>query len=499
MKHGILISRIILPAVIWVMFSVLAFGACETITTDSHSFTVKLQINKPYCILNFMETLRTRGYWGPTLYEHYKKSKYNENEQLSGLVKQYSNVKTAYSYQLDGYPKYRFAATNKATSDLFFTLSARTNSLKELEQMTVGIIPLVDHQRLFDVLKAVEPIYDELVWKPYYDMAKIKLKDLKQYADKVSLSSMPRPVAHFLNSSWPTDIPLIVTFSIVPGEKIRIVPPPLGNVIRAGLLTESEDYSWYVALIMHEFTHRAFAEQPLEKHKQVDKWLTDSKSPHRGMVNLMFDEVLAGAVGHKVREDLLGHAHDFTYGQGTVKAMDEAVYPLVVSYLEKDRSVDKVFVDECLAIYDRTFPNTLYEYPSLFQVYYLLTDLEGDQARSLPRMIRKNIVGPMMYELGSGIVDENIDALMAYEFTKVIVITKDHKKNVEYLKSRINILDNYDSLDSYTNWVLSCHDGQRNPYIIVNIQSADLFEEVTKMLKEKAVIDPKKAILWMEQ
>jgi hypothetical protein len=476
-----------------------AFGDSETIIGDTHTFTVKLQINKPYCMLNFMETLRTRGYWGPTLYGHYKKSKYSENEKLSELVKQYANVKTAYRYHFDGYPKYRFLAKDRATSDLLFTLSARTDSLEELKQMTVGIIPLVDHQRLFNILEAVEPIYDELVWDPYYGKAQAKLKALKEYAEKVNLARMLGPVAHFLNSSWPADIPLIVTFSIVPGEKIRIVPPPLGNVIRAGLLTESEDYSWYVALVMHEFTHRAFAEQPLEMHKQIDQWLTGSKSPHRGIVNLMFDEVLAGAIGHKVREDLLGHAHDFTYGQATVKALDEAVYPLVVSYLDKGKSVDRAFVNESLALYEKTFPNALYEYNSLFQVYYLLTDVEGGQARNLPRMMRKNIVGPMMYEVGDGLTNENIDALMAYEFTKVIVITRDHKKNIEYLKGRINVLNEYESLDSETNWILSCHDAERNPYVFINIQSVDLFEEVTKTLKEAAAIDPKNKILQIAQ
>jgi hypothetical protein len=444
-----------------------------------------------------MDTLRTRGYYGPTLYGHYKKSKYNEDEKLAKLVQQYSSVKTTYRYQFDEYPKYRYLVKNRATSDMFFNLSARTENLEEFKQMTVGIIPFEEHQELFEILEAAEPIYDELVWNPYYEKAQARLKGLKEYAEKVRLGEKLRPISHFLNSSWSTDIPVIVSFSIVPGEKIRLVPPPIGNVIRAGLLTESEDYSWYAGLIVHEFAHKAFAEQPLKMHQQIDQWLTESKSPHRGIVNLMFNEVLGGAIGHKVREDLLGKAHEFTYNQAIIKAMDEAIYPLVVSYLDEDKSIDRAFVNECLSLYENTFPNALNEYRSLFQVYYLLTDVEGGQERTLPRMIRKNIVGPMMYEVSSGITDENIEALMAYEFTKVIVITKDHEKTIKYLKGKISALEVFDSLDTGSEWILSCHDADRNPYVIVNIQSPEAFEGVTKKMKEIKIINPAKPIVMM--
>ncbi|MHC4519981.1 MAG: hypothetical protein ACYTAS_15435, partial [Planctomycetota bacterium] len=265
MERNVWFGGVVLTAIL-----VAASGAGQAERGEGQPFTVKLQIDKPYCVLNFMETLRTRGYYGPTLYEHYRKSKYNEDEGLAKLVQDYASVKIAYRYHLDGYPKYRFLAKDKSTSDVFFALSARAGSLTELRQMTAGIIAFADHQRLFDILEAAEPIYDELVWNPYYGKAQDRLKGLQEYAEKVNLSGMLGPIARFLNSSWSADIPLVVTFSIVPGEQIRLIPPPLGNVIRAGLLTESDDYSWYIGLIAHEFSHRAFAEQPLKQHQQID-------------------------------------------------------------------------------------------------------------------------------------------------------------------------------------------------------------------------------------
>jgi len=488
-------GRVSWAAVVWAVFACGAVGAGERASEDARPFTVRLQIDKPYCVLHFLETLRTRGYYGPTLYEHYKKSKYSDDEALAKLVQQYSRVKIAYGYHFDGYPKYRYMTKDRATSDIFFALSARTASLEEFQQMTVGIIPFDDHRRLFEILKAVEPIYDALVWDPYYAKAQVRLKGLKEYAETAHLGARLPPIAHLVNSSWSPEIPVIVSFSIVPGEKIKLVPPPVGNVIRAGLLTESEDYSWYIGLITHEFAHRAFAEQPRKTHQQIDQWLTESQSPHRGIVNLMFNEVLGGAIGHKVRADLLGQAQEFTYNQPVIKAFDEAIYPLVVSYLEEGKSIDGVFVNECLALYAKTFPDALREYRSLFQAYYLLTDVEGGREQKLPQAIRQNLVPPMMYEVASGITDDNIEALRAYDFTKVVVITKDHERAIGHLRRKISALGGFAGLDAGAEWVLSCHDAAGSPYVIVNIRSVDAFEEVTKRLKTAKMIDPENAIL----
>lgn len=466
---------------------------------SKNAYTVELQINKPYCLLNFMETLRTNGYFGPTLYDFYQKSKYNNDENLKKLVQQYKNLKITYEYHFDGYPKYRFMAKDKTTKDLFYILSSRSDNLEDFKQITVGIIPFDQHQQLFEVFDAAEPIYDELIWNRYYSVAQKRLKELKEYAQKINLNEKFRPIANFLNSSWTSDIPVVVSFSIVPGEKVRLVPPPQGNTIYCGLLTESDDYSWYVGLITHEFSHKAFAEQPLTMHQQIEQWFAASKSPHRGMVNFMFNEALGGAIGHKIMEDLLGHPQEFTYAQSFMRDYDEAIYPLVVSYLNDAKSIDQNFINQSMRIYEETFPNALREYSYLFQAYYLVTDVEDSQGRNLPGLIMKNISSPLMYELETPIIDDkNIDALIAYDFTKLLVVYKDHEKTIEYLKGKIGELDKFENLDTESDFVLSFHDVQERPYVIISIHSFEKFEEVLKTLKSRKMIDPKNPLVLID-
>jgi len=189
--------------VIAFMLAIASYGHGE------ETYTVQFQVNKPYCLLNFMETLRTNGYFGPTLFGYYKNSKFNDDENLKSIIAQYSKLKIGYSYEFPGYPKYRYMSKGRSTRDLFYILSAKSETLDEFKQITVGIIPYYQHQELFRIFEAVEPIYDELVWDQYFPVAEQRLHELEEYAKQVNLSDKLKAVSDFFNSSWPVDIPII--------------------------------------------------------------------------------------------------------------------------------------------------------------------------------------------------------------------------------------------------------------------------------------------------
>lgn len=468
-------------------------------TSYGHSdeaYTVQFQVNKPYCLLNFMETLRTNGFYEPTLYEYYKKSKFNDDENLKNLIAKYSKLKITYSYEFGGYPKYQYMSKGRSTRDLLYILSAKSGTLSEFKQITVGIIPYYQHQELFQVFEAIQPIYDELIWNQYSHVAEQRLHELEEYAKQINLSDKLKPIVKFFNNSWPEDIPILVSFSIVPGEKIKIIPPPQGNVIFCGLLTEPIDNSDYIGKIVHEFAHRAFAEQSLAIHQQIDQWFLESKSPHKYMVNFMLNEVLGGAIGHKIREELIG-PHEFTYGQSFVRDYDEAIYPLVVSYMDEGKTIDSSFIDQCLKIFEETFPNALYEYHYLLQAYYLLTDVEDYY--KLPNLIMKNISSPLMYELGAPIMnDDNIDKLISYDFTKLLIITRDNESTFNYLSNKIPELKRFMDLDLKSDFVLSFHDADGKAYIIMNLHSIERFETVLERLKAQKAITTENPVIHLD-
>ena len=128
-------------SIILITILIIIFIPLHSFGRSQDTYTIKYQVNKPYCILNFMETLKTNGFYGPNLFQYYKQSALNDNETLVALVEQYKQLKIKYSYEFGGYPKYRFMAKGRSTRDLFYTLSAKTQTLAEFKQITVGIIP----------------------------------------------------------------------------------------------------------------------------------------------------------------------------------------------------------------------------------------------------------------------------------------------------------------------------------------------------------------------
>lgn len=478
----------------FMFIAILTFTFASYVYGDD-AYKVQFQISKPYCLLNFMETLRTNGYFGPTLFSYYKKSKFNDDENLKNILAQYNNLNIEYSYEFGGYPEYRYMAKGRSTRDLLYILSAKSETLGEFEQISVGIIPYSQHKGLFEVFRAVEPIYDELIWEQYHEVAEQRLHELEEYAKQVNVSEKLKTVADFFNSSWPEDIPVIYAFSIVPGDKIRLIPPPQGNAVFSGLLTEKVDNYGYMGRLVHEFTHRSFAELPLESHQQIEQWLMESKSPHKYMVDLMFNEVLGGAIGHKINEELIG-PHEFTYGQSSVKSFDEAIYPLVVSYMDEGKSIDQAFVDQSLKIYGETFPDAMNDYGYLFQTYYLLTDVESYPIHNLPGLIMKNLARPMMYEFDSPIMDdEKIGKLIDYDFAKLIIVTKDNEKTFNYLKDKISELKKFEELNLASDFILSFYDGDGKAYVIMNLHSIEKFEPALKKMKDQKLIDPENPII----
>ena len=146
------------------------------------------------------------------------------------------------------------------------------------------------------------------------------------------------------------------------------------------------------------------------------------------------------------------------------------------------------FVEKSLEIYGETFPEAHKEYHYLLQTYYLLTDAED---YPISREIRKNISSPMMYENENTIVDDtSIDNLINYDFTKLIVISKDHESTFGYLQNKIPGLNNFDGITTESDFVLSFNDTEGRAYIIVNLHSMDKFGDVLEVLKEKKTIDP---------
>ena len=123
----------------------------------------------------------------------------------------------------------------------------------------------------------------------------------------------------------------------------------------------------------------------------------------------------------------------------------------------------------------------------------MLTDVED---YPISRQIRENLSSPLMYESETPIMDDSeIEKLIDYDFTKLIVISKDHENTFKYLQNKIPELNKFNKLETKTDFVLSFHDADGKAYIIINLHSMEKFIEALELLKDKKMIDSQNPLL----
>jgi len=91
--------------------------------------------------------------------------------------------------------------------------------------------------------------------------------------------------------------------------------------------------------------------------------------------------------------------------------------------------------------------------------------------------------------------DSKIDKLINYDFTKLIIISKDHKNTFKYLQNKIPELNKFNKLKTESDFILSFHDADGKAYIIINLHSMEKFKEVLEILKAQKMIDSKNPLL----
>jgi D-Tyr-tRNAtyr deacylase len=112
----------------------------------------------------------------------------------------------------------------------------------------------------------------------------------------------------------------------------------------------------------------------------------------------------------------------------------------------------------------------------------------------------KYIPSPLMYEYGSPIMnDENMGKLIDYDFTKLLIITRDNESTFSYLKGKIAELKKFEDLDFESDFTLSFHDADGKTYIIMNLHSIEKFESVLERLKTQKTIAHDNPVMYLDQ
>jgi hypothetical protein len=321
---------------------------------------IQYKMSKPYCIFNFLETAN-KGWRTSKNFQEFIVQKTKGDESFSKLCNDFQNIEIDYAYTREEFPKYR--RQNRSTYDLLVIALVNSNTLEEFKDRGIGILPLIDHLKLFEILKQVEEnYYNRLVW----DENKVKINNQISALDNYSTKSelFFKTLNHFYNSNWRNDVPFIVTLYPIPGEKGGISATPHANSLCVGSLTDSKDYEKKLSVVLHEIGHVLFDEQSKEFQQDLDKFFNDNKSPYKKYAYSFLDEGLATALGNGyVYKELNGTLDNSSwYNNDYIDGYAKALLPMIEDYINKKQKIDRLFVEKAIDLFAEKFPKSIYDY-----------------------------------------------------------------------------------------------------------------------------------------
>ena len=337
----------------------------------------KFKISKPYCVFNFMETSIGSHGTSITLEKFIQENTKNDIE-FGKLCEEYKKINLYNQFKFDGFPEDRNNYGN--SFDIISMNAVNSSNLEEFKQKNLGLITISDNEKLYEILKKVEKLYDKLIWKESEKILKSQLKELSKYEKKNA--SMFQKFNRFYNSSWTEKIPFKVVIYPIPGSKGNTTATPHINALCVSILTEDKDIIGTNGVALHEMCHVLYQNQSKEVQSQLDNYFKENESIYSKQAYTYINEALATALGNGYAYKEMNGKIDESewYADETINGFAKAIYPQVEDYLQKNKTIDKEFIDKSIQLFSEKFPNSIYNYAqSLNKTIVYYDDFEGNE------------------------------------------------------------------------------------------------------------------------
>lgn len=250
-------------------------------------------------------------------------------------------------------------------------------------------MPYYQHLKLFELLKKIEPIYEQLIWKDFsVDTYRI-VKEFEILAKKNDLKDMFSKTKNLYKSFWPDQIPFVVSIYPVPTDG-NTKATPMANVETVGIYAKETNLSMAYSSMFHEMCHSLYESQSIETQNEIETYFS-SKDRFSFYAYQYLNEGLATCIGngwtfYKItgKTDTASWHSNLYYSNYA-----KAIYPLVNDYLESDKAMDTAFYKKAADLFKATFPKAIYEYKNLFSSSSMFFDGVTFMSKNVKKIVRQ--------------------------------------------------------------------------------------------------------------
>lgn len=359
---------------------------------------VEYRISKIHGLLDFLIAISGEPHHAPGLSEIYNRSSYSKEQKNIKQLNEFNTIKESLLFQNIGKNsknlKGRFV--QKRVDSFLITQSLFSKDLNDFSQRILGILSKKDHLIFINTLKQFKSIYENLIWKSSFkELSQHKIQ-LEKLARKAKLNQMFNKARIFYRAEWPEEIPFIVGLYPVPmlkDFKNSTNSHSMDSIEEHGVLigTKNKDLEGSFGVIFHELCHSLYDSQSDSFMIEFENYFYTSPSKYKFQAYDWLNEALATAIGNgwafqRVNKGQLDKGS--WYNQPVIDGFGKAIFVKVSEYLEHDKPIDKLFVDDVISIYQEKFPNSIYEISSLMNkiaIIYNDSSFKGFELRSIIR------------------------------------------------------------------------------------------------------------------
>jgi hypothetical protein len=216
--------------------------------------------------------------------------------------------------------------------------------------------------------------------------------------------------------------------------------------------------------MLHEIFHIEYDEESLAFKKDIQQWFAENPRRTSRYAYLLFNEAMATAMGNGYVYGRLNGGEDTAawYNRKYTNLMAKKMYPLVRSYIDNGRPIDRPFIDQYIQLYDDNFKDWITETNNIFTDRYVLSDSAADID-----VIDGNYPYRSMSQYDTGLSRLTIEKMKKAPITKIVIISKDNRRQLSLVKQAFSELSNWtpaaDRDFNYTAWL-----NDRTWLIIIN-------------------------------
>lgn len=456
--------------------------------------SVEYRISKVHGLINFAMAISGEAHYAKGLAELFKNSSYGKSTAIQAELKKLNQIKPSLfnSLQLKDWVPGRQRGID--LNNHIIAQSIFSKNIKDLNERLLGMMALNDQIIFIEVLKKLEPVYDDLIWnKNIKELSEHKVK-LEELARQVDLNTMFKKAEKFYKSTWPQDTPFVIGLYPVPFIKNfrnATSSQSLGSVEEHGVMVgaESEDLKGSFGVIFHELCHSLYQSQSKEVMIEFEQLFAKSKSEYKQQAYSWINESLATALGNGWAFELANNGHmDKTewYNEPTIDGYGKALYPLVKKYLDRNKAIDKSFVEQAVLLFGKSFPDSIYNYDDLTNELVFIHNKSMLKQESLIYTNLNQVFTTRSLESGSPISHgESITSILANDTTVMIVYSNDEFKEIEKLAKDVKAISkNMVTISKMKNRnIFSFLDDRSKAYIFIMVSSEKEFMEALQKMK----------------